>query len=110
MGVFLFCLKGEIDVNLIEELQSKQETKINNAADIFAEAMKKTLIESAENGYSSYSYSIRYDDEARHILVNPLFINKIRESLDGIKVELKELSTGLFNLKGRYIVFNWDNE
>lgn len=96
-------------MNLIEQLQVKQEAAINIKVKNFAEMMKEAIIGRAEQGHSSSYFVIKNDNEDKFILRSELFINKLRDLMDGVKVELKEETVRSFiTYKEKRIVFSWD--
>ncbi|EJQ44005.1 hypothetical protein IEQ_04792 [Bacillus cereus BAG6X1-2] len=97
-------------MSLIESLKEIQEKAIDEKALEFAEEMEAAIIESAGKGYSGYKYEIRYDNPDKHIMLSKIFIEKLQELMDGVKVEFKkEERKGLLGgtYYEHYIHFKW---
>lgn len=97
-------------MNLMEQLQVKQEAAINIKAKSFAKMIKDAIVERAEKGHSNCYFTIANDNEDKFILRSELFINKLKNLMDGVKVELKDVEVNhlLFKLWEKRIVFSWD--
>ncbi|PFI53870.1 hypothetical protein COI76_14505 [Bacillus cereus] len=77
-------------MSLMENLKEIQEKTIDEKALEFAEEMESAIIESAGKGYSGYKYQIRYENPDKHKMLSKIFIKKLQELMDGVKVEFKE--------------------
>jgi hypothetical protein len=106
----------EKKMSLVNELKNKRNNKIIEFAGEFIKQIKPKLINSAEKGYSSYSYNIDTDipeEKGRlQIYSNSSFIELLNNNLDGVKVEYVEeiLESALFKtikFRKRKIIFTW---
>lgn len=100
-------------MSLIANLKEIQEKAIDEKALEFAEEMEAEIIEYAAYGYSGYRYKIHNDNPDKHIMHSKLFIEKLQELMDGVKVEFKE--EGKKNILGGsyyeyYIRFSWNDQ
>ncbi|HDX9549368.1 TPA: hypothetical protein ROX86_001861 [Bacillus thuringiensis] len=98
-------------MSLVGSLKEIQEKAIDEKVLEFAEKMESAIIESAGKGYSRYKYQIRYDNPDKHMMFSKIFIEKLQELMDGVKVEFKEEEKkGLFGpYYEHYIHFKWNN-
>ncbi|HDR7242579.1 hypothetical protein [Bacillus cereus group sp. BfR-BA-01700] len=98
-------------MSLVGSLKEIQEKAIDEKVLEFAEEMESAIIESAGKGYSGYKYQIRYDNPDKHMMFSGIFIEKLQELMDGVKVEFKgEEKKGFFGpYYEHYIHFQWNN-
>ncbi|PGQ11978.1 hypothetical protein COA08_01385 [Bacillus cereus] len=99
-------------MSLVGNLKEIQEKTIDEKVIEFAEEMESTIIESATNGYSGYRYKIHNDNPDKHMMFSKIFIEKLQELMDGVKVEFKEEEKK--NILGgsyyeHYIHFKWND-
>ncbi|CUB28310.1 hypothetical protein [Bacillus cereus] len=99
-------------MSLIENLKEIQAKAVDEKVIEFAEEMEAAIIESAGKGYSGYKYEIRYDNPDKHIMLAKIFIEKLQELMDGVKVEFKkEERKGILGgtYYEHYIHFHWND-
>ncbi|WP_242230650.1 hypothetical protein [Bacillus cereus group sp. BfR-BA-01325] len=100
-------------MSLVENLKEIQGKAIDEKVLEFAEEMESVITESAGKGYSGYKYQIRYDDPNKHMMLSEVFIEKLQELMDGVKVEFKkEEKKGFFansTYYEHYIHFKWND-
>ncbi|WOA56423.1 hypothetical protein [Bacillus mycoides] len=98
-------------MSLVGNLKEIQEKAIDEKVLEFAEEMEVAIIESAGKGYSGYRYQIHNENLDKHIMHSEIFIEKLRELMDGVKVEFKkEEKKGFFTNSSyyeHYIHFSW---
>ncbi|MEK4740476.1 hypothetical protein [Bacillus sp. FSL R9-9481] len=98
-------------MSLVKNLKEMRDKAIDEKVLEFAEEMEAAIIESAKNGYTGYNYKIHYDNPDKHIMHSEIFIEKLRELMDGVKVEFKkEEKKGFFTNSSyyeHYIHFSW---
>lgn len=102
-------MKGGMKMSLLGNLKKIQEKAIDEKVLEFADEMEGEITESAAKGYSGYKYQIRYDNPDKHMMLTEIFIEKLQELMDGVKVEFKEEEKkGLFgSYYEHYIHFSW---
>ena len=99
-------------MSLIDDLKANQEIAVDEKAIEFAEKMEARIIESSKNGYPGYKYQINSNDPDKHLMFSPLFIEKVEDLMDGVKVkfaEEKKKTAFLGTYYERYIHFSWSN-
>ncbi|KMQ27690.1 MULTISPECIES: hypothetical protein [Bacillus cereus group] len=98
-------------MSLVGNLKEIQEKAIDEKVLEFAEEMETAIRESAAKGYSGYKYQIRYDNPDKHMMLSKVFLEKLQELMDGVKVEFKEEEKkGLFgSYYEHYIHFKWND-
>lgn len=99
-------------MSLVENLKEIQDKTIDEKVLEFAGEMEAAIIESAGKGYSGYKYQIRYDNPDKHMMLSKIFIEKLQELMDGVKVEFKKEERK--SLLGgsyyeHYIHFKWND-
>ena len=99
-------------MSLVKNLKELHEKAVDEKALEFAEEMEAEIIKSAENGYLGYKYKIHNDNPDKHIMHSEIFIEKLRELMDGVKVEFKVEEKK--NILGgsyyeHYIRFSWND-
>lgn len=99
-------------MSLVKNLKELREKAVDEKVLEFAEEMEAAIIESAEKGYSGYRYEIKNDNPDKHMMFSKIFIEKLQELMDGVKVEFKEEQNkdmfGFLSYK-HYIRFSWNN-
>ncbi|MCQ6336979.1 hypothetical protein COK83_32195 [Bacillus thuringiensis] len=100
-------------MSLVKNLKEIQEKAIDEKVLEFAEEMEGVITESAASGYSGFRYQIHKENPDKHVMHSKLFIEKLQELMDGVKVEFKKeekkgLITG-FNYYEHYIHFKWND-
>lgn len=78
-------------MNLKDKLLKESRNTIEDYAIRFACNIEPKLTEEARNGRTEYLVSIA--NEHKHILTSPLFISAVNELLEGVKVEVIQIST-----------------
>ncbi|HFU7087192.1 TPA: hypothetical protein ACGN8S_002227 [Bacillus cereus] len=98
-------------MSLLGNLKEIQEKAIDEKVLEFAEEMEAAITESAAKGYSGYKYQIHYNNPDKHMMLSEIFIEKLQELMDGVKVEFKEEEKkGLFgSYYEHYIHFKWND-
>lgn len=101
-----------MDMSLVANLKEIQEKVIDEKVIEFAEEMEVEIIESAEKGYSGHRYQIHKENPNRHMMFSKIFIEKLQELMDGVKVEFREEEKK--NILGgsyyeHYIRFSWND-
>lgn len=98
-------------MSLVVNLKEIQGKAIDEKVLEFAEEMETAIIESAGKGYSGYKYQIRYDNPDKHMMLSKVFLEKLQELMDGVKIEFKEEEKkGLFgSYYEHYIHFKWND-
>ncbi|KXI60265.1 hypothetical protein SIL04_05185 [Bacillus cereus group sp. BfR-BA-00331] len=100
-------------MSLVENLKEIQEKTIDEKVLEFAGEMESAIIESAGKGYSGYKYQIRYDNPDKHMMLSKIFIEKLQELLDGVKVEFIKEERKYLLISGsyyeHYIYFRWND-
>ncbi|MEK4707058.1 hypothetical protein [Bacillus sp. FSL R10-2780] len=99
-------------MSLVKNLKEIQEKAIDEKVLEFAEEMEITIIESAASGYSGYRYNIHKENPDKHIMHSNLFIEKLQELMDGVKVDFRtEETKGILGITyyERYIHFSWND-
>ncbi|HFK1754154.1 TPA: hypothetical protein ACGXP3_004621 [Bacillus cereus] len=76
-------------MSLVGNLKELQEKAIDEKVLEFASEMEDVITESAVNGYSGYRYQILKENPDKHIMHSKLFVEKLQELMDGVKVEFK---------------------
>lgn len=76
-------------MKFVEELQQSETKKTVADAIAFAQQIKPRLIESAEKGYGGFDVALEGREDA-HILRKDLFIQTVKENLDGCTVRLRK--------------------
>ncbi|MDC2863851.1 hypothetical protein [Bacillus sp. BP-3] len=99
-------------MSLVKNLKEIQDKAIDEKALEFAEEMEAAIIESAAKGYSGYRYKIHNENPDKHIMHSKLFIEKLQELMDGVKVDFKKEERK--NILGgfyyeHYIHFKWND-
>ncbi|TBX37568.1 hypothetical protein [Bacillus thuringiensis] len=99
-------------MSLVGNLKELQEKAIDEKVLEFAEEMESVITKSAASGYSGHRYKIRNENPNRHMMCSKIFIEKLQELLDGVKVEFKEDEKK--NILGgsyyeHYIRFKWND-
>ncbi|HFJ9431627.1 hypothetical protein BK739_12540 [Bacillus thuringiensis serovar pirenaica] len=99
-------------MSLIGNLKELQEKAIDEKVLEFAEEMEIVITKSAASGYSGHRYKIHNENPNRHMMCSKIFIKKLQELLDGVKVEFKEEEKK--NILGgsyyeHYIRFKWND-
>ncbi|ONG91841.1 hypothetical protein BKK40_08035 [Bacillus cereus] len=99
-------------MSLVENLKEIQEKTIDEKVIEFAKKMEAEIIESAEKGYSGHRYQIHKENPDKHMMFSKIFLKKLQELMDGVKVEFKEEEKK--NLLGgsyyeHYIRFRWND-
>ncbi|MGH1047685.1 hypothetical protein [Bacillus mycoides] len=99
-------------MSLVGNLKELQEKAIDEKVLEFAEEMESVITKSAASGYSGHRYKIHNENPNRHIMCSKIFIEKLQELLDGVKVEFKEEEKK--NILGvsyyeHYIRFKWND-
>ncbi|PGZ44846.1 hypothetical protein COE56_28930 [Bacillus anthracis] len=99
-------------MSLVVNLKELQEKAIDEKVLEFAEEMETAIIESAGKGYSGYNYKIHHENQDKHMMLSKIFIEKLQELMDGVKVEFKKeerkslLGGSYFE---HYIHFKWND-
>lgn len=100
-------------MSLVVNLKEIQEKAIDEKALEFAEEMEAAIIESAAKGYSGNKYKIHNDNPDKHIMHSKIFIEKLQELLDGVKVEFIKEKRKYLLINGsyyeHYIHFRWND-
>ncbi|HFU6610049.1 TPA: hypothetical protein ACGPI4_004165 [Bacillus paranthracis] len=99
-------------MSLVENLKEIQEKVIDEKVIEFAEKMEAEIIESAEKGYSGHRYQIHKENPDKHMMFSKIFIEKLQELMDGVKVEFKEEEKrDMFGFPyyQHYIHFKWND-
>ncbi|MBG9840875.1 MULTISPECIES: hypothetical protein [Bacillus cereus group] len=98
-------------MSLVKNLKEIQAKAVDEKVVEFAEEMEVAITESAAKGYSGYKYQIRYDNPDKHMMLSKVFLEKLQELMDGVKVEFKEEEKkGLFgSYYEHYIHFKWND-
>lgn len=101
-----------MDMSLVGNLKELQEKAIDEKVLEFAEEMEIVITKSAASGYSGHRYKIHNENPNRHMICSKIFIEKLQELLDGVKVEFKEEEKK--NILGgsyyeHYIRFKWND-
>ncbi|ARW58429.1 hypothetical protein [Bacillus phage Tavor_SA] len=101
-----------MEMSLVGNLKELQEKAIDEKVLEFAEEMEIVITKSAASGYSGHRYKIHNENPNRHMMCSKIFIEKLQELLDGVKVEFKEEEKK--NILGgsyyeHYIRFKWDD-
>ncbi|MEH7644350.1 hypothetical protein [Bacillus toyonensis] len=99
-------------MSLVGNLKKIQEKAIDEKVLEFAEEMESVITKSAASGYSGHRYKIHNEHPNRHMMCSKIFIEKLQELLDGVKVEFKEEEKK--NILGgpyyeHYIRFKWND-
>ncbi|MER2154764.1 MAG: hypothetical protein ABS917_11265 [Solibacillus sp.] len=101
-------------MNFAEDLRAKADAAAISYAYEFLEKMKLLMESYAEKGCKTLYYKIdmyRDDEKARLKLYrNPLFVKRLNEKLDGVKVTfIEENKRGLMGnyYKEYFICFDW---
>lgn len=98
-------------MSLVGNLKEIQEKAIDEKVLEFAEEMEGVITESAANGYSGYKYQIHNENPDKHIMHSKLFIEKLQELMDGVKVEFIKEERKYLLIRGsyyeHYIHFRW---
>ncbi|MDT3494725.1 hypothetical protein NLU03_09795 [Bacillus toyonensis] len=97
---------------LVGNLKELQEKAIDEKVLEFAEEMESVITKSAANGYSGHRYKLYNENPNRHMMCSKIFIEKLQELLDGVKVEFEEEEKK--NILGgsyyeHYIRFKWND-
>lgn len=88
-------------MKFVEELQQSETKKVVAHAIKFAEEIKPKLVESAEMGYGGMDFALEGREDA-HILRKALFIETVKENLDGCTVQLRKDEYVNILTKGKY--------
>ncbi|AHZ54034.1 hypothetical protein P9Y62_04190 [Bacillus thuringiensis] len=99
-------------MSLVGNLKKIQEKAIDEKVLEFAEEMEAAIIESAAKGYSGYKYQICFDNLNKHMMLSKVFIEKLQELMDDVKVDFKkeERKTLLGgSYYEHYIHFKWND-
>ena len=97
-------------MSLVENLKEMRDKAIEEKVLEFAEEMEVAIIESAKNGYAGYNYKIHNEQSDAHIMCSEIFIEKLQELMDGVKVKFKkEEKKNIFGgtYYEHYIHFSW---
>lgn len=105
--------KGRMKMSLVGNLKEIQEKAIDEKVLEFAEEMEAAIIGSAAKGYSGNKYKIHNDNPDKHIMHSKIFIEKLQELLDGVKVEFIKEERKYLLISGsyyeHYIHFRWND-
>lgn len=87
-------------------LEESKEALINKALN-FAINTQPILVEEAKNGRTEYCVSI--DTKNKTICASPIFLNALNELLDGVKVEVTQISASTLipSLKKDVLRMSW---
>lgn len=100
-----------MDMSFVKNLKEMRDKAIDEKVLEFAEEMEVAIIDSAEKGYSGFRYQINNENPDKHIMHSEIFIEKLRELMDGVNVEFKkEEKKGFFTNSSYYeyyIHFSW---
>lgn len=74
-------------MNFKDKLDAEKNKKIESFALDFAEDLEPQLMQSAQAGYSAFAVHFEGREDT-HILRDPLFLEKLKELLEGCKVKI----------------------
>ncbi|MFJ3386300.1 hypothetical protein [Lysinibacillus sp. NPDC086135] len=94
-------------MTLKQKLQKESRNTIEDYALRFACNVEPILFEEAQNGKSKMQFNL--DEKDKHIVTSPIFISAVNELLEGVKVEVVQVSTkSLFpSFKKEFLQLSW---
>lgn len=107
---FYCATERSIYMTFKSKLDAEKNAKIENYALEFAEDLELELIESARKGFSAFSIDFEGREDT-HILKNELFLDSLKQLLDGCEVKIKTTEYTNLLFKNKYykdrLVFSW---